>query len=271
MAAESEALLRADGISKSFEGIQALSSYSLCLNKGELVGLIGPNGAGKTTVFNILSGVLTPTSGSMTFAGRDITRFDACKTARAGIARTFQNIRLFNDLSVLDNILAGFHHHLGQGFFSTLLHLPSFRRAEKEMLKRAQALADLMGLTALLDQDAGSLPYGDQRRLEIARALATGPKLLLLDEPAAGMNPNETKELAGTIRNMHDELGITIFLVEHDMHFIMGLCERIQVLNYGCLLTEGTPEEVRGNPEVIAAYLGSSAAKIWSGEGAAHA
>lgn len=262
MAAEREALLRAEGVSKSFEGIQALNDYSLTLAEGELVGLIGPNGAGKTTVFNILSGVLAPTSGSLTFAGHDITRFDAWRTARAGIARTFQNIRLFNELSVLDNILAGFHYRLGKGFFSTLLHLPAFRRAENEMLSHAFKLAELMDITHLLDRNAAALPYGDQRRLEIARALAAGPRLLLLDEPAAGMNPNETKQLTGTIRRMNNELGVTVFLVEHDMHFIMGLCQRIQVLNYGCLLTEGVPEEVRNNPGVVAAYLGSSAAKM---------
>ncbi|MES9994597.1 ATP-binding cassette domain-containing protein [Desulfovibrio aminophilus] len=253
-----ETLLHADNVSKKFGGILALSEYSLTLRRGDLAGLIGPNGAGKTTAFNVLSGVLAPSGGTLTFDGRDITGFDACRSARAGIARTFQNIRLFQDLTVLDNILVGFHQRMGRGFFATLLHLPSFRRAEAGMERRARELADLLGLADLLHQTAGALPYGDQRRLEIARALATEPKLLLLDEPAAGMNPQETRELADTIRRIHKEFQLTVFLVEHDMHLVMDLCEHLQVINYGRLLAEGDPAEVRANPEVVAAYLGSS-------------
>lgn len=263
MGDSSEPLLVADSVSKSFEGITALSDYSLAINEGEIVGLIGPNGAGKTTAFNVLSGVLKPTSGAFYFRGRNITRFDACQTARAGIARTFQNIRLFQNLSVLDNIRVGCHHHLGRGFFSTLLHSAGYRRSEKAMLDKAEFLADMLGLSQVLYSRAVDLPYGDQRRLEIARALAASPRLLLLDEPAAGMNPQETKALADTIRRIRNELNVSVLLVEHDMPFVMDLCGRLQVLCYGNVLAEGTPDEIRGNPEVIAAYLGSSADKTW--------
>jgi branched-chain amino acid transport system ATP-binding protein len=252
-----DALLSVNNVSRRFGGILALSDYSLTLRVGELAGLIGPNGAGKTTAFNVLSGVLAPTNGTLSFDGQDITGYNACRCARVGIARTFQNIRLFQDLTVRDNILVGFHHHMGQGFWPTLLNLPRFRRVEAQMRRRAEDLAAMLGLAALLDQQAGALPYGDQRRLEIARALATGPKLLLLDEPAAGMNPQETHELAQTIRRIHKDFQLTIFLVEHDMHLVMDLCERLQVINYGRLLAEGDPSKVRANPEVVAAYLGS--------------
>lgn len=255
---QNELLLQADNLSKSFGGIQALYEYTLKLRKGELVGLIGPNGAGKTTVFNLLSGVLHPTSGQLYFNGRDITGQDACKTARNGISRTFQNLRVFQDLTVIDNIMTGFHRHSGKGFFSAVFHLPGFAASEKKMRERAAELAELLDISPLLYQQAGALSYGDQRRLEIARALATEPELLLLDEPAAGMNPHETQELAETVRKLHKDFQLTILLIEHDMGLVMNLCERLQVLNYGSLLVEGAPEAVRNNPEVIAAYLGTS-------------
>ncbi len=251
-------LLFADNLTKTFGGIRALSDYSITLRKGELVGLIGPNGAGKTTVFNLLSGVLQPSAGNLFFNGKNITRFNAFKTARCGISRTFQNLRVFQDLSVIDNIMTGFHRREGRGFFSTILHLPGYVRSEARMRSKAGELAELLDLSEHLRKQAGSLSYGDQRRLEIARALATSPELLLLDEPAAGMNPQETIELAATIRRIHADFNLTILLIEHDMSLVMDICERLQVLNYGSLLAEGPPDDVRSNPEVVAAYLGSS-------------
>ncbi len=250
-------LLDAQGVQKRFGGIIALSEYSLRIQKGELVGLIGPNGAGKTTVFNILSGVLAPTNGSIVFENKELSGIGPAKTAQAGIARTFQNIRLFSEMTVLDNIRTGFHHSMGSGFFATVLQLPRQRSSEHSMIRRSQRLAELIGISNLLDMRAGDLPYGDQRRLEIARALALGPKLLLLDEPAAGMNPGETESLVKTIKIIHKEFHLSILLVEHDMNLVMNLCERLQVLNYGRLLAEGTPVEIQNNPEVAEAYLGT--------------
>ena len=254
-------LLNAQGIQKRFGGIIALSEYSLRIQQGELIGLIGPNGAGKTTVFNILSGVLAPTNGSILFENRELAGSGPARTAQAGIARTFQNIRLFNEMTVLDNIRTGFHHNMGSGFFATLLQLPRQRSSEQSMIRRSQQLAELIGISDLLDMRAGDLPYGDQRRLEIARALALGPKLLLLDEPAAGMNPGETDSLVKTIKIIHKEFHLSILLVEHDMNLVMNLCERLQVLNYGRLLAEGTPEAIQNNAEVAAAYLGTGKRK----------
>lgn len=250
-------LLDVQGVEKRFGGILALSEYSLRIQKGELIGLIGPNGAGKTTVFNILSGVLTPTNGSIMFDNRELSGEGPAKIAQTGIARTFQNIRLFNEMSVLDNIRTGFHHSMGSGLFATLLQLSRHRSTEYSMTRRSQELAELIGISNLLDMKAGDLPYGDQRRLEIARALALGPKLLLLDEPAAGMNPGETEALVKTIKIIHKEFHLSILLVEHDMHLVMNLCERLQVLNHGRLLAEGTPAEIQNNPEVTEAYLGT--------------
>ncbi len=257
MAATTNNIMEAQGVAKHFGGIVALSEYSLTIRKGELIGLIGPNGAGKTTVFNILSGVLAPTNGSILFDNKEIAGLGPVKTARAGIARTFQNIRLFDSMTVLDNIRTGFHCSMGRGLFSTILQLPRQRRSEHSMTRRAQQLAELIGIAHLLDKRSGDLPYGDQRRLEIARALALSPKLLLLDEPAAGMNPGETEDLVRTIRHIHKEFHLAILLIEHDMHLVMNLCERLQVLNYGCLLAEGTPSEIQNNPQVAEAYLGT--------------
>ncbi|WP_319583078.1 ABC transporter ATP-binding protein [uncultured Pseudodesulfovibrio sp.] len=257
MASSCNILLEAQGIEKKFGGIVALSEYALKIERGELIGLIGPNGAGKTTVFNILSGVLAPTNGSIRFEDRELSGQGPAKTAQAGIARTFQNIRLFDEMTVLDNIRTGFHHSMGSGLFATLLQLPRQRKSEHSMTRRAGELAELIGISKLLDMKAGDLPYGDQRRLEIARALALGPKLLLLDEPAAGMNPGETEALVKTIKIIHKEFHLSILLVEHDMHLVMNLCERLQVLNHGRLLAEGTPSEIQNNPQVAEAYLGT--------------
>lgn len=254
---ENNYLLHVEGLGKRFGGLEAISDYSLTLKKGELVGLIGPNGAGKTTVFNLLSGVLRPSSGTIFLNSIDITQFSPVQTARAGIARTFQNIRIFGDLSVLDNIKVACHMHHGRGFFPTVFHTARFRLTENEITNKAIRFAEIMKLENLINEPAINLPYGDQRRMEIARALATEPNLLLLDEPAAGMNTQETADLLTTIRNIHRDSGITIFIVEHDMHLIMNLCQRLQVLNRGQLLAEGTPEQIQNSPEVIKAYLGS--------------
>lgn len=250
-------LLNVERLGKKFGGIQALSDYHVGIDAGELVGLIGPNGAGKTTVFNLLSGVFRPDSGLIRFNGSDVTHYKPHGTAVAGIARTFQNIRIFGDLSVIDNIKVAFHMRLGQGFWSTLFHLPGYRRSEKEIARLSGEFLELLQLEDVRHETAGNLPYGRQRRVEIARALAAQPKLLLLDEPAAGMNINETEELINTIRSIRDEYGVTIFLVEHDMSVVMSICERIQVLDHGSVLTEGLPEAVRNDARVIEAYLGA--------------
>jgi branched-chain amino acid transport system ATP-binding protein len=250
-------LLQVKGLGKRFGGINAVSDYRLFLENNELVGLIGPNGAGKTTVFNMLSGILKPSSGRMFFSGKEITAFSPSQTAKAGIARTFQNIRLFKDLSVLDNIKVAFHMHQGQNLLNTLCHTAKFRQSEAQIEREAIRFAEMMGLTDFLVEPAGNLPYGDQRRMEIARALAARPKLLLLDEPAAGMNNQETAELTETIRKIHADHPISILIVEHDMQMVMNLCQRIQVLNQGQVLAQGTPEEIQQSPEVIKAYLGT--------------
>lgn len=251
------AILSARKVAKRFGGIQALSDYSIDIMQGDLMGLIGPNGAGKTTVFNLLAGVLKPSEGDIFFNSENITKFSPAQTARSGIARTFQNIKLFGNLSVLDNIKVALHMRHGPKFLSTICHLPKFVQTEKRITRHAMAFADMMDLTALIHEPARKLPYGDQRRMEIARALATDPKLLLLDEPAAGMNTRETAELVTTIRNIHADQGITILIVEHDMRLVMNLCHRIQVLNQGRVLAEGTPEEIQKSSEVIKAYLGT--------------
>jgi branched-chain amino acid transport system ATP-binding protein len=251
-------LLDVRGLSKSFRGLHALTEYGLRLPAGTIHGVIGPNGAGKTTLFHILSGFLRPTAGSIRFDGRDITGSPAYRVARLGIARTFQNIRLFGDLPVIDNVKAGLQSHAPRSLIGTLLSSPTFRRQEDELTTRAMELLRLFGLDRHRDRLARHLPYGDQRRLEIARAVATGPRILLLDEPNAGMNPVETQELLGLIRRLRDEQAITIVLVAHDIPLVMNLCDRIQVLNYGRIIAEGDPAAVRSDPEVIAAYLGQA-------------
>lgn len=230
---ERAAILSARNIDKRFGGIQALSDYSIDIIQGDLMGLIGPNGAGKTTVFNLLSGVLKPSDGDIFFNSENITAFSPAQTARAGIARTFQNIKLFGDLCVLDNIKVAFHMRHGSGFLNTICHTAKFRQTEKKITRNAMKFAEMMNLTDLIYEPAKKLPYGDQRRMEIARALATDPKLLLLDEPAAGMNTQETIELVTTIKNIHANQEITILIVEHDMRLVMNLCRHIQVLDKG--------------------------------------
>ena len=251
-------MLEVRGLSKSFRGLQALVGYELRLAPLTIHGVIGPNGAGKTTLFHLLSGFLRPTSGTISFEGRDITGSRAYDVSRTGIGRTFQNIRLFGELSVLDNVKVALQRRSERSLVGTLLSSPSFRRAERDLETRAMELLDLFGLAAQRDRSARGLPYGDQRRLEIARAVGTGPKLLLLDEPNAGMNPSETQALLGLIRRLRDELGITIVLVAHDIPLVMNLCDRIQVLNYGRLIAEGDPAAVRANQDVIDAYIGQA-------------
>ena len=251
-------LLEVRALSKSFRGLQALVDYELRLPPLTIHGVIGPNGAGKTTLFHLLSGFLRPTSGAISFEGTEITGSPAFKVSRMGIGRTFQNIRLFGELSVLENVKVALQGQSGRSMLATLISGPSFQRSERELEARAIELLELFGLAGQRDRSARNLPYGDQRRLEIARAVATHPKLLLLDEPNAGMNPIETRELLGLIRRLRDELGITIVLVAHDIPLVMNLCDRIQVLNYGRLIAEGEPAAVRSNQDVIAAYLGQA-------------
>ena len=250
------ALLRVEGLTKFFGGITALKDYNITIHSGELVGLIGPNGAGKTTVFNLLSGVLKSTSGRIFFDGCDITSLRPDQSAASGLARTFQNIRLFHELSVLDNIKVAFHMHAGKGFWHTLFHTPAFKQAEHLMSQKVHEFLELLDLQTVQHELARNLPYGLQRRVEIARAMATSPRLLLLDEPAAGMNPHESEQLIDVIRDIHDRYQLTIFLVEHDMKVVMSLCQRIQVINRGATLIVGSPQEIRNHPEVIEAYLG---------------
>jgi len=252
------ALLRVDNLEKRFGGILALSGYSIEIRQGGLVGLIGPNGAGKTTVFNLLSGVIPPTAGRIFFEGRDITNQRPDQNAALGIARTFQNIRLFNELSVTDNIKIAFHLRLGCGLWKTLLHTAAFRRSEAAMESRIDEYLDLLRLGDVREVPVKNLPYGTQRRVEIARALATAPKLVLLDEPAAGLNINETEALIDLIRHIHDHYRLTIFLVEHDMKLVMAVCDAVQVIDRGRMLALGPPAEVRSDRRVIEAYLGKS-------------
>lgn len=251
-------LLKVEGLTKQFGGIVALSDYSISINRGEIIGLIGPNGAGKTTVFNILSGVIKPTKGRIFFENREITRLRSDRKAALGISRTFQNIRLFNDLSVMDNIKVAFHMRLGTGFMKTLIHSPGYLASEKKIDQSAFDILDLLDLTLFKNELAGSLPYGIQRRVEIARAMATFPKLMLLDEPVAGLNIRETEELVKIIYRIHADYDLTIFLVEHDMKMVMTTCQRIQVIDQGKMLTLGTPANIRTDKRVIEAYLGKS-------------
>lgn len=251
-------LLQVTGLSKSFRGVRALDGYTLQLSPLSIHGVIGPNGAGKTTLFNLLTGFLKPTSGTIHLLQQDITHAPAYRIAQLGIARTFQNIRLFGNLPVIENVKVALQSQFANSLWATLIAARAFQQNERELEARAEQCLELVGLTSQRDQEAHNLPYGEQRKLEIARAAALNPKILLLDEPTAGMNPNETDEILHLIRRLRDELDITIMLVAHDIPLIMNLCTHIQVLNYGRLIAEGAPQTVRTNPEVIAAYLGQA-------------
>lgn len=251
-----ELMLEVKKLGITFGGLRAVDDFSISIRKGELYGLIGPNGAGKTTFFNLLTGVYKPTAGSIKLDGQDITGKNTIEINKAGIARTFQNIRLFSNLSVLDNVKAGLSNRYTYSTLTGVLRLPKYFRVEKEMNEKAMELLKVFDLDNEADFKAANLPYGKQRKLEIARALATGPKLLLLDEPAAGMNPNETAELMNTIRFVRDKFDMTVLLIEHDMSLVSGICERLSVLNFGQLLREGKTSDVLSDPEVITAYLG---------------
>ena len=239
-----------------FGGLTAVDSFNITIGPTEIAGLIGPNGAGKTTIFNLLTGVYQPTRGSVLVNGIDIKGMSVHKVNKLGIARTFQNIRLFSEMTALDNVKVGMHNEIKCSFLASLLRLPSYYRAEAAANMKAMELLDFMGLADVAHAKAGSLPYGDQRRLEIVPALASDPSIILLDEPAAGMNPSETAELMHQIRRIRDTFQIAIFLIEHDMNLVMNVCEAIAVVNYGRIIAKGTPEEIRSNPAVIEAYLG---------------
>ena len=250
------ALLKINKLTKEFGGLKAVSNFNIEINKGELIGLIGPNGAGKTTAFNLMTGVYEPTSGQMDFDGKSLLGLKPYQVTQRGIARTFQNIRLFSDLSVLDNVKIAYHFHVKYGLTEAVLRVGRYYPEEDAIEQKAMECLKMFKLDDRRDEIARNLPYGEQRRLEIARALAAQPQLLLLDEPAAGMNPQETHELMEMIRWIRDELKLTILLIEHDMSLVMGVCERIYVLDYGSIIAEGTPLEIRNNPCVIEAYLG---------------
>ena len=251
-----ESMLNVTNLSISFGGLRAVSGFNLDIKKGQLYGLIGPNGAGKTTVFNLLTGVYKPDEGIIKLDGQDITGRKTIDINKAGIARTFQNIRLFSQMSVLDNVKVGLHNHHHYNTIESILRLPRYRKVEKEMDEQAMELLKVFELQDHADYLASNLPYGQQRKLEIARALATDPKLLLLDEPAAGMNPNETQELMDTIRFVRDKFDMTILLIEHDMKLVSGICEELTVLNFGKVLAQGVTSDVLNDPQVITAYLG---------------
>lgn len=249
-------LLKVNDMSKVFGGLKAVSNFNIEIKSGELIGLIGPNGAGKTTAFNLLTGVYTPTTGGIEFDGQSVVGLKPYEINQRGIARTFQNIRLFADLSVLDNVKVAYHSHVKYGLLEAVMRVGRYHREEAEIEEKALRFLEIFQLADKKDEIARNLPYGEQRRLEIARALAAQPKLLLLDEPAAGMNPQETQKLMQMIRWIKKEFNLTILLIEHDMSLVMGVCERIYVLDYGIIIAQGTPHEIKNNPRVIEAYLG---------------
>ncbi len=250
------AMLEVKNLGIQFGGLRALENVRLSIDPGEIVGLIGPNGAGKTTVFNLLTNVYIPTNGTIELDGRSIVGMPTNKITQVGIARTFQNIRLFKNMTVLENVKVAYHNQMKYSATEAVLRLPRFWKDEKVADARARELLGVFGMEGSADTQAKNLPYGQQRKLEIARALAANPKILLLDEPAAGMNPTETQELMATIRLIRDRFGVAILLIEHDMALVMGICERLVVLDYGQIICTGTPQEVASDPKVIGAYLG---------------
>ncbi len=250
------ALLEVTNLGIQFGGLRAVDEFNLQIEKGALYGLIGPNGAGKTTVFNLLTGVYKPSEGNILLDGKSLVGKSQIEINKMGIARTFQNIRLFKQMSVIDNVKVGLHNQIRYGTMAAVLKLPTYFKKEKEMNEKAMELLSVFDLQNEADYLASNLPYGKQRKLEIARALATNPKLILLDEPAAGMNPNETAELMETIKFVRDKFDMTILLIEHDMRLVSGICEELTVLNFGKVLCQGKTSEVLNNPEVITAYIG---------------
>ncbi len=250
-------LFRTENLSVRFGGLQALNGFDLEINSGEIVGVIGPNGAGKTTAFNAITGNVRPVTGKIFFKGEDITSWKSPRIARFGIARTFQQIRLYDDLSVIENVMVAGHSSISYSFLEAITGVGRFRRDERLIRERAAYLLELMGLLDSAGEKAVTLPYGNQRRLEIARALALDPSLLLLDEPVAGMNPSETTELGGLLAGIRDDLGLTIILIDHDMGFVMDVCHKIRVIDHGVPIAWGTPDEIRSDEKVITAYLGT--------------
>ncbi|HHU22157.1 MAG TPA: ABC transporter ATP-binding protein [Clostridiales bacterium] len=254
-------ILEAHHLGINFGGLNAVKEFNLVIGRTEIAGLIGPNGAGKTTVFNLLTKVYQPTKGTILLDGRNTSGMTISQVCRMGIARTFQNIRLFKDMTVLENVLVGLHNEIDYRLAGAIFRIPAYWRAERIARERALELLSIFNMEGMANIKAGSLPYGAQRRLEIVRALATNPSIMLLDEPAAGMNPSETGELMENIRKIRDTFKIAILLIEHDMNLVMGICEGIVVLNYGQIIAKGTPEEIKNNPAVIEAYLGKKEAR----------